>query len=507
MGQLHDFWGEPSLCCRSFNVFGLLRSGASARRPTLKPRLHGRSFFSSVTHNQNERLMRIRGSFLVLAFVLALPVTCVADLVAMHGSPPQNPPSAPAPLPNNFPIPNDAGIAATFSEEGFVDRADEFHTPQGANGRSCATCHVPESGWSITPADIKRRFIATGGLDPLFNKLDANNPNLDLSTVMKRKQGYSMLLQGLFRRGGAVPGTRDFDVVAVDDPNGVGSTSVISFYRRPLTTANMKLMIVVQWDGRFRFPDEARPLRPQLQAQASGNIRGGQERPADDPPPPELVDAIVDEELQIWHAQLAVPGIGRLDTCGGRGGAELLSRQSFTRAPFDLFNDWTGFRPNACDWSRFGAARRAQIARGQEIFNTRLSMGDRPGTCQGCHNVQNNGTHLEGNSFDIGTSDATLRAPGMPLYTLRKRCDPTLPTCTIEEKQTTDPGRAFVTGRFADINRFKVPTLRGAVARAPYFHNGSAKTLREVVRHYSTRRNFNFTHQEEDDLVAFLNAL
>jgi cytochrome c peroxidase len=45
------------------------------------------------------------------------------------------------------------------------------------------------------------------------------------------------------------------------------------------------------------------------------------------------------------------------------------------------------------------------------------------------------------------------------------------------------------------------------VARAPNFHNGSAKTLHEVVRHYSRRLNFNFTHQEEDDLVAFLNAL
>jgi cytochrome c peroxidase len=44
-------------------------------------------------------------------------------------------------------------------------------------------------------------------------------------------------------------------------------------------------------------------------------------------------------------------------------------------------------------------------------------------------------------------------------------------------------------------------------ARAPYFHNGSAKTLRDVVRHYSQRRGFNFTEQEEQDLVAFLRAL
>ena len=46
---------------------------------------------------------------------------------------------------------------------------------------------------------------------------------------------------------------------------------------------------------------------------------------------------------------------------------------------------------------------------------------------------------------------------------------------------STDPGRAMVTGKCADIGKFKVPSLRGLPARAPYFHNGSADTLMEVV--------------------------
>jgi cytochrome c peroxidase len=33
---------------------------------------------------------------------------------------------------------------------------------------------------------------------------------------------------------------------------------------------------------------------------------------------------------------------------------------------------------------------------------------------------------------------------------------------------------------------FKVPGLRGLVATAPYFHDGSAPTIEDVVRHYST---------------------
>ena len=44
-------------------------------------------------------------------------------------------------------------------------------------------------------------------------------------------------------------------------------------------------------------------------------------------------------------------------------------------------------------------------------------------------------------------------------------------------------------------------------ARAPYFHNGIAETLEDVVRHYETHLGFVFTDQQRADLVAFLKAL
>lgn len=43
--------------------------------------------------------------------------------------------------------------------------------------------------------------------------------------------------------------------------------------------------------------------------------------------------------------------------------------------------------------------------------------------------------------------------------------------------------------------------------RAPYFHNGSAKTLQDVVEFYDQRFNIGFTDEEKEDLVAFLLAL
>ena len=73
--------------------------------------------------------------------------------------------------------------------------------------------------------------------------------------------------------------------------------------------------------------------------------------------------------------------------------------------------------------------------------------------------------------------------------------------------QTTDPGRALITGKWNDIGRFKGPTLRALATRAPYFHNGSAKDLNEVVSFYNDRFGIGFTDQERDDLVAFLKAL
>ena len=65
---------------------------------------------------------------------------------------------------------------------------------------------------------------------------------------------------------------------------------------------------------------------------------------------------------------------------------------------------------------------------------------------------------------------------------------------------------------------FKTPTLRNALERAPYMHNGSMVTLRDVVVHYNTggidrpslsneMRPLNLSQQEQDDLVAFMATL
>jgi cytochrome c peroxidase len=73
--------------------------------------------------------------------------------------------------------------------------------------------------------------------------------------------------------------------------------------------------------------------------------------------------------------------------------------------------------------------------------------------------------------------------------------------------QVTDLGRATITGQCADIGKLKGPILRGLAARAPYFHNGSAATLGDVVEFYDQRFSIGLTKQQKSDLVAFLKSL
>jgi cytochrome c peroxidase len=59
-----------------------------------------------------------------------------------------------------------------------------------------------------------------------------------------------------------------------------------------------------------------------------------------------------------------------------------------------------------------------------------------------------------------------------------------------------------------EVDRFDPgPILRGLAARAPYFHNGSAATLMDVVNFYDERFSIGFTSDQKQDLVNFLNAL
>ncbi len=75
-------------------------------------------------------------------------------------------------------------------------------------------------------------------------------------------------------------------------------------------------------------------------------------------------------------------------------------------------------------------------------------------------------------------------------------------------KFVKDKGRAEVTKKESDENFWKVPTLRNIAITAPYFHNGSVKTLDEAVKIMAKLQlDKDLSKDEIADIVAFLNAL
>jgi cytochrome c peroxidase len=86
------------------------------------------------------------------------------------------------------------------------------------------------------------------------------------------------------------------------------------------------------------------------------------------------------------------------------------------------------------------------------------------------------------------------------------------------DKPEPDFGRYVVTKNEADKGAFKTPTLRDVAKRGPYLHDGSAKTLAEVVAFYNQGgiknpwlsaeiKPLGLTAQEQADLVEFMKAL
>jgi len=68
------------------------------------------------------------------------------------------------------------------------------------------------------------------------------------------------------------------------------------------------------------------------------------------------------------------------------------------------------------------------------------------------------------------SNNPDLDIADLPVFTLSCVSGPNVgQTYTV-----TDPGRALISGKCADIDKMKGPILRGPAGRAPYFHNGSA---------------------------------
>jgi hypothetical protein len=415
---------------------------------------------------------------------------------------------------------------------------------------------------SFTPAHANMRFDATRGTDPLFALVDgANCDNVKASD----RAGHSLILRsGLIRIALAVPANAEFSIEVVSDPYGCAlridpKTHVLtaSVYRRPLPATNLAFLSAVMFDGRETVAPltseatDAANLETDLLRQASDATTGHAEATA--PPSQAQLMSIVSFELGLYTAQTWDERAGDLDAYGASGRPWSLAGQSyypaindtlgqdpngiaFNPAAMQLFAAWTP-SPHAQAADRQRAAR-AAIAAGEQLFdsapltitnvrglNDNAALGNPTsfkGTCTTCHDAPNVGDHSLPLPLDIGTSHSAnpsyesdpiiaaalsqVSMPKLPVFLISGCPDPFNPGQNVSF-YTTDPGKALISGHCSDFNRIKGPILRGLAARAPYFHNGAAATLDEVVNFYNMRFQMGLTEQQKDDLVAFLNSL
>lgn len=447
-------------------------------------------------------------------------------------------------LEDNGYVKNANGYSQTFSTVGGIDKNNIFFKAlPGGNGRSCNTCHVAEEGWTSTAKGIQQRFESTDGTDPIFRTNDGStSPNAPVSTLEEKRKAYSLLLEkGLIRVGLPMPADAEFSLVHIDDPYNYASSNELSMFRRILPSTNLRLNVSFQSDLRETHMDPESDIctpgttecfasvTQNLMAQANSATTGHAE--VIEGLTIEQKALIVAFESSLFTAQIYDNKAGFLNEDMALGGPEAVSKQPFhyginspptdfkTGADFDidvfkLFSAWSNPEAHAGKGlSPEQVEARLSIARGQELFNRKtFVITETRGinddfqtpyfetTCAGCHNGPSAGTRTDGIPVDIGTSDESRRTPDLPLYTFKNNS-------TGEIIKTTDPGRALITGKWKDMSRLKVTNLRGLSSRPPYFHNGSAKTIKDTVIFYNERYDMKLTDQEIEDYTNFLSAL
>ncbi|RLA19000.1 MAG: cytochrome-c peroxidase [Gammaproteobacteria bacterium] len=144
-------------------------------------------------------------------------------------------------------------------------------------------------------------------------------------------------------------------------------------------------------------------------------------------------------------------------------------------------------------------------ARGLRIFR-------RKGNCANCHEISwDHALFTDNRFYNIGIGFGALDKI-LPNILAAKQ------TLILTDSQKSELGRFNVTGLINDTGKFKTPTLRNIALTAPYMHDGSLKTLREVVDYYDKGGEKNrfldpaifplkLTEQEKNDLVAFMKKL
>jgi hypothetical protein len=452
---------------------------------------------------------------------------------------------------------NPQGEVGVISQAPVSTEGHPFFEPLGTNGRACVTCHQPANAMSLSVETIQKRWADTQGSDPLFAMVDGSNcPNLK----PEDPAAHSLLLEnGLFRIGmpwppasGIVP---EISIEVVEDPTGCNldatyglnsATPTVSVFRRPRMSANLRYVTTSfslsgRFDGKRGLPlaiDEKTGQRvglplmsdarhQTLESQARDAITGHMQGAG--PFTEDMIAQIVDFESSLYVAQSADNVAGSfsasdtpraLGPAAMRDGDAIVAGFNYNNPVFFDFDSW---KTSNNDIGADSADFRASVTRGYAIFFERpmwisdvswfnsIGMGNPyKRACAICHSVHMTGSDISPGVMDIGVNNVATQVMGKPnLPVFKVTCSEDAPPHPYlgREILTTDPGRALITGKCIDVGSLVMQQMRGIAARAPYFSNGSAKNLAEVVEFYDLRFDMQMSDQEKADLVNFLSVL
>lgn len=431
-------------------------------------------------------------------------IACLAGAIALGALPGCSSP-APEVEQGQPPAEAEAALASQRAPSGKRLFSQAF---PNTNGRSCSTCHVLDESTVLRPANVEARLASNPG-DPLFNRLDADDPDAAVLT-------YEHLKKGLVRV--ILPLPANMDVIDTQGQVITPPDRKVFVWRAVPSIQDTAITAPYQFDGR-----EA-TLEGQAQSAVTSHSEGGTI-------PPAQLRSIADFER------------GEFSSVRARFVAHLLE----DGVPLDRVPT-----PEDFMWLT------AQEQRGREVFKA---------GCEGCHGTATTGqiahpglkeaasrfplTRPDGNvvfTVDPVAGPVPVTAPRtdddfinvgfgiftylgqlgqfpaynasveLPRYRFRFYTDGTRqqqvtdlppipvtasgepydPTPAVDENGapivgpnfipqwfTSDPGRALITGNPLDFEAVDVPPLRGIARTAPYFHDNSHETLVDVVNTYS----------------------
>ncbi len=335
----------------------------------------------------------------------------------------------------------------------------------GGNGRTCLTCHSRETG-TVSPKDAQERFRCDPN-DPLF--LHDGSDDRQGNGVYRMLKDATILVEIPLHE----------NVSLADDPT---VRSVILARGIPSTLNTPALDRILMLDGR----------QPDLISQALGAIHDHFQNTEE----PDDKDLRRIAEFQLTSGFFSSLELRRFADGGpqpqlpqGRTESEKRGRRFFEDAPFNPVT--------------------------------------KAGICAACHsgpmlNQTNQFLPLPvapGSRFQ-NVLVSEFNAAGNPLREFVFKN----PDGTTTKVKSPDPGRALITGDalslgFDSVNAFKIPSLWGVRDTAPYFHDNSAKTLEDLVRHYDLffatvlgiptngSPPFFLTAQEQADMTAYIKLL